>query len=190
MTGTSTPPIRPGTIEVLGPMHLRDHYVGGGLDAHQPDDVTVDYDMVYRRSESGPSVVVGTLPESLGDFARMQELGIGAVVDLCRDILDEAMEASDRGMDYFGTYVQDTNAPSLEQFTETTAWMRARFDEGKNIYIHCHSGVGRAPTMTTAFLLREGLDLESALALVKRERGVNISPRQIAGLEAFAASLT
>lgn len=43
--------------------------------------------------------------------------------------------------------------------------------------------------MTTAFLVREGVPLDEAFQVLKRERGVDISPRQMLGLSYFKDSL-
>ncbi|WP_238600547.1 protein-tyrosine phosphatase family protein [Metasolibacillus meyeri] len=64
--------------------------------------------------------------------------------------------------------------------------IKETYEAGKNIYIHCGSGNGRASVMATAVLVELGLanDLESAEQLVKEMRQtVNIRPNMREALE-------
>ncbi|WP_107941750.1 protein-tyrosine phosphatase family protein [Metasolibacillus fluoroglycofenilyticus] len=64
--------------------------------------------------------------------------------------------------------------------------IKEAYESGKNIFIHCGSGNGRASVMATAALLELGLanDLESAEQMVKEVRqSANIRPNMREALE-------
>jgi len=60
-------------------------------------------------------------------------------------------------------------------------------ESGGKVYVHCASGVGRAPTMAAAYLVSTGLSLDEAWTLIRKTRPfVNPTPPQVAALEQFA----
>lgn len=64
--------------------------------------------------------------------------------------------------------------------------IKEAYEAGKNIYIHCGSGNGRASVMAAAVLLELGIakDLQSAEQLVKEARpSANIRPNMHEALE-------
>jgi protein-tyrosine phosphatase len=63
--------------------------------------------------------------------------------------------------------------------------------EGRQIYVHCLHGVGRAPTVAAAYLVAEhGLSLGAALQRVKAARPTaNLSAQQVGVLAAYATRL-
>ena len=58
----------------------------------------------------------------------------------------------------------------------------------RKVYVHCQSGVGRAPTMAAAFLLAQGLGLEESLTLLQRARPfVDLTATQVGQLREFGS---
>jgi protein-tyrosine phosphatase len=59
-------------------------------------------------------------------------------------------------------------------------------DSGGKVYIHCAGGVGRAPTLATAYFITQGMTFDEAVALIRRTRPfINIMPPQFAQLKQF-----
>lgn len=57
---------------------------------------------------------------------------------------------------------------------------------GGKIYIHCRSGLGRAPTMATAYFMSQGYTLNEALALIAAKRPfIKLTPEQLTYLKRF-----
>jgi len=82
----------------------------------------------------------------------------------------------------------DDHAPSLEQLQAGVDFVRQVVQEGGKVYIHCASGVGRAPTMAAAYLISTGLSPDQALALIRQARPfIKPTPPQLAILQQFAA---
>jgi protein-tyrosine phosphatase len=95
----------------------------------------------------------------------------------------------------------DDEAPSLEDLEAGAAFVAREIARGVApeigpgdapgaVYVHCSAGVGRAPTMVAAYLVRTGLSPEQAWARIRQARPfVRPTPPQIEQLERFAAWL-
>jgi protein tyrosine phosphatase (PTP) superfamily phosphohydrolase (DUF442 family) len=82
----------------------------------------------------------------------------------------------------------DDHAPTLDQFHTGVAFIRQVIEQGGKVYVHCGSGVGRAPTMAAAYLVSTGLSADQAWALIRKTRPfIKPTPPQLAALEQFAA---
>ena len=80
----------------------------------------------------------------------------------------------------------DDDAPSMAHLHEGIAFIRDAVAAGGKVYIHCAGGIGRAPTMATAYFLSTGMSLDESVALIKRSRPfINIMPPQWEQLRAL-----
>lgn len=58
--------------------------------------------------------------------------------------------------------------------------------DGKKVFLHCREGVGRAPMVAIAFLLKGGMRMEEAIAKVReKRRATNLNSDQIKSLETY-----
>lgn len=64
----------------------------------------------------------------------------------------------------------DRQAPTLAQVEQGLAFIQTVLAKGGKVYIHCESGVGRAPTLAAAYFIRQGLNRAAAIALIARAR--------------------
>lgn len=81
----------------------------------------------------------------------------------------------------------DDHAPTLCQLNSGVTFIRQVIEQGGKVYVHCASGVGRAPTMAAAYLISTGMGVEEALDLIRRVRPfIKLTPPQLALLEQFA----
>ncbi len=64
----------------------------------------------------------------------------------------------------------DLHAPSIENLMKGIAFIKKEIESGGKVYVHCHLGEGRGPTMVLAYLMSTGLLLEDAISLVKKTR--------------------
>ena len=84
----------------------------------------------------------------------------------------------------------DHTAPSQEQLGLGSWHIKNLVDTGRKVYIHCQNGHGRAPTLTAAYYIREGMEVDDAIAKIKAKRPeIHIEDVQRAALETFKASL-
>lgn len=118
-------------------------------------------------------------------LAAMQALGIGAVLNLRAEADDAA-----RGValeHYLWLKVTDDTAPKPAELAQGAAFIAEQLAAGRGIYIHCASGVGRAPTAAAAYLVTTGLGAAEAWATIRRVRPfIRPTPPQVAAIAAWA----
>lgn len=69
--------------------------------------------------------------------------------------------------------VIDFTPPSLEQFDEGVGFITACVAAELPVFVHCHSGIGRAPLMAAAYLMTsEAVSHSVALARIKAARPI------------------
>jgi protein-tyrosine phosphatase/nicotinamidase-related amidase len=80
-----------------------------------------------------------------------------------------------RGIEVLHTPTLDGRSPSAEELHESVAWIRARFEQKRNVVIHCVGGIGRAGTVAACWLKSRGFTTDDAIAKVREIR----SPRAV-----------
>jgi hypothetical protein len=122
---------------------------------------------VLRHSRVTPYLYVGGRITGYG-WQRLQALGVDAIVNLRQEKPVESRGVTPTA--YLCLPTPDDHAPTLEQLEQGSAFMANAIDQQHGVYVHCASGVGRAPTMAAAYLLTTGLSLDEALAAIRRAR--------------------
>jgi protein-tyrosine phosphatase len=140
---------------------------------------------ILRHSRITPDVYIG------GQFGpagkrKLERAGITGDVNLRTEFDDAA-----HGLalpHYLHLPTVDDEAPTLDYLSQGAAFIQQVIDGGGKVYIHCAGGVGRAPTLATAYFISQGMTLDQAAALIRRTRPfINIMPPQLAQLKAFEA---
>jgi protein tyrosine phosphatase (PTP) superfamily phosphohydrolase (DUF442 family) len=140
---------------------------------------------IRRVSQITPRLHVG------GQFRRRgwRELsvrGITAVINMRIEFDDQ--EAGVAPPRYLYLPTVDDKAPSLEHLQQGVAFIEQEIAQGGGVYVHCGSGVGRAPTMAAAYLVHMGVTPEQAWARIRKVRPfIRPTDLQVAQLERFAA---
>jgi hypothetical protein len=121
----------------------------------------------YDTSRIVPGLYVGGQHYRHG-LHRMAEEGISASINLRRraDDVDRGV-AMER---HLWLPTPDDTPPTLEQLAEAAEFIRGVRREGRGVYVHCASGVGRAPTAAAAYLVSLGLAPQEAWGLIRRAR--------------------
>ena len=89
---------------------------------------------------------------------------------------------------YLWLPTEDDHAPTLDQLSTGADFIGQAIEQGGKVYVHCASGVGRAPTMAAAYLVSTGKTPDQAWTLIREKRPfINPTPPQQAALEQFAA---
>ena len=142
-------------------------------------------DLPLRFSRVTPNLYIGAQYGKRGRKRLVAE-GINVSVNL-RDEFDDA-DHDLHFMDYLYLPVVDNTAPSLDELEQGVEFIQQHIAEGNKVYIHCKSGVGRAPTLTAAYLIAEGSSVEDALARITTVRPfIRVLPDQLARLREFRA---
>jgi protein-tyrosine phosphatase len=130
-----------------------------------------------------PNLYVGGQHYRRG-LARMAELGISASLSLREEADDR-----DHGValeKHLWLPTADDAGLSQEQLREASSFIDQALAEGRGVYVHCASGVGRAPTVVAAYLIGTGLTAEEAWKAIRLVRPfVRPTAAQKAGLEEF-----
>jgi predicted protein tyrosine phosphatase len=122
-------------------------------------------------------------------WAQMQAMGITSVVNMREPQYD------DRAIGIAPEYYLhlptiDQTAPSLEDLCKGIQFIDTEIAQGRVVYVHCNSGIGRAPTMTIAYLMSKGKTLDEAFSTIKRVRPfIRLTKPQKKQLELFASKL-
>ena len=140
---------------------------------------------VVRLSRITPQLYVGGQHRSNG-WERMQNMGITAIVNL-REANYDDLEQGIAPERYLHLPTVDNTPPSLEDLQTGVAFIVNEIARGGQVYVHCASGVGRAPTLAAAYLISTGLTPREALKTLRKVRPF-IAPRsfQKKQLELFA----
>jgi predicted protein tyrosine phosphatase len=89
---------------------------------------------------------------------------------------------------YLWLPVHDDHAPTRDQLRTGVAFIRRAIEGGGKVYVHCASGVGRAPTLAAAYLVSTGLSTDQAWALIRGTRPfIKPTPPQLTAVEQFAS---
>jgi len=108
------------------------------------------------------------------DAAFLKGLAIRAVLDMRKEGRDEDLPLAREGISYRRIRVEDHYAPSPAQVDEAVEFIRSFADHGMDIYVHCHVGQGRSPTVIMAYLIAHGRSLGDALEQVERARNAYV----------------
>ena len=76
------------------------------------------------------------------------------------------------------------------QLQEIAEFLISLETQGEAVYLHCSEGVGRAPLVASAFLMRKGFPLEQAIQIVQEARTVSrINDAQLDSLKKYELQL-
>ena len=64
----------------------------------------------------------------------------------------------------------DWTAPTIENLDKGSKFITEILKKGGGVYIHCHAGLGRGPSMAIAYLMSTGMTFDDAFAEVKKVR--------------------
>jgi protein-tyrosine phosphatase len=113
------------------------------------------------------------------DLREWKRMGITTIVSLLTaDEIDdlalvhEADVVESLGMEFLRLPIPDRGIPSAEPFAaDLIDTIVDRLNRGQSLAIHCRQGLGRAPLIAAAVLIRLGLTTSEAIARVAAARG-------------------
>jgi protein-tyrosine phosphatase len=138
-----------------------------------------------RTSRIAPNLYLGGQHYRRG-LTRMAQLGISVTVNLREEADDRARGVALERHLWLPT--TDDAPPTLDHLRAASAFIGQALAEGRGVYVHCASGVGRAATTVAAHLVSDGLTPEQAWAEIRSVRPfVRPNAIQIAQVEKFYA---
>lgn len=97
-------------------------------------------------------------------------LGIRAVLNLQAEHIDDFVAPfPSRTMRIM---IPDFHAPTMDQLHEGVTFIRTAHEANEPALIHCFAGAGRAPLVTTAYLIASGLNARDAMTTIRRARPI------------------
>ena len=140
---------------------------------------------LWRLSQVTPQLFLGGQHYRRG-WQAMQARGITAIVNLREAKFSDAAKGIG-GERHLHLATVDNTPPTVADLMRGAALIGDEIQRGGKVYIHCGVGVGRAPTMTAAFLMTTGLSAEEALRQIKKARPfVHLTDEQRDALDEFA----
>ncbi len=138
-----------------------------------------------KYSRITPNIYVGPQFRQTGK-RRLEALGIKASLNLRAEFDDRVRQLEFTQHCYLPT--EDDHAPTLAQLEEGIQFIQQIIGQAGSVYIHCRGGIGRAPTMTAAYLIEQGATLDQAICQIKKSRPfIKIMPLQMQRLKQFEA---
>ncbi len=138
---------------------------------------------ILRYCRVTPQIYLGA---QIGIVGKRQLLaqGLTASVNLRAEFDDAAHGLAFAQYCYLPTV--DEHAPTLAQLEAGVAFIQRVVAGGGKVYIHCHGGIGRAPTLAAAYFMRQGQTREAALARIRTARPfIRLTPEQLDQLQKF-----
>lgn len=155
---------------------------------------------ILRYSRVTPALYVGPQHRANGKRA-LTQAGIAYILNMRSEFDDAAHNLTldappdgspaDARASYCHLPTPDDEAPSMAHLAQGIAFIESAIDSGGKVYIHCSAGVGRAPTMAAAYLIRRGYGADAALDLIRSARPfIAITPPQMRRLRELEALQT
>lgn len=121
------------------------------------------------------------------DLGWLRQQGIAAILSLTETPLD-AESLARHELDSLHIPVVDMTPPSPQQIQAALDFIDRHRAHARPVAVHCLMGQGRTGTILAAYLIRDGLRPDLALAELRAIcPGAVENPRQEAALDAFAA---
>lgn len=114
------------------------------------------------------------------DLQRIKEWGASTVVSLIEDhefeelkVIDLPQEVVSLGMNWIHIPIRDRHAPDSafnRKWRSKGAAIVSSLSQGKNVFIHCKGGLGRAGTVVACLLMEAGMGALEAIDAVRQAR--------------------
>lgn len=99
------------------------------------------------------------------DVPALAREGVGAVVNVTRELVEPRRALLDAGIDYLQVPAWDGRVPTVEEAARGVDFIARHVAEGRKVYVHCASGAGRSVSLLLCYLAEhEGEDVDAALA--------------------------
>lgn len=139
----------------------------------------INYQSPIEYSQITEYIYLGTNMSCDVHFTQLNDLGIKAEISLEKGRVEKP-----EFVDYYlWLPVQDFTPPTVKQLFIGVHALKNSVELKEPVYVHCHEGQGRSPTLVAAYLIAEGLSRDEALYELKQKRPtIAPSPSQIEAL--------
>lgn len=133
------------------------------------------------------------------EMAAWRRAGIDTVLSLLTpeeesdlELLNEAQQARDHGMEFVSFPIPDRQVPSSEAgMSQALGMLDAALSKGKNVVVHCRQGIGRTGLLAACLLVLKGWPPEKAVKSLSAAREAEIpeTAEQRRWIDRYAASI-
>lgn len=158
----------------------------GGSEASESRELARRVDRVAPWLFIGPHLLID-------QYADLRRRGVTHIVDLREEASDDADTLEEIGFRWRRIPIADRHAPTDDQLADLIAWLDADADPNVDqaVYVHCHAGLGRTPTIAIALLMQHDLKLSEAHRMVFAARPESApTTRQLEWLRTVEESIT
>lgn len=144
-----------------------------------------------RVDRIAPWLYLGPALDAEG-YRALRDEGVTHVVDLRAEASDDGVSMAALGLRWRRLPIADRGAPEPGQIDELLGWLKAAAGDPDEpvVYLHCHAGFGRTPTVAIALLMHRDIPLPDAHQQVLAARpGAQPTAAQDAFLAALARRL-
>lgn len=155
--------------------------------------IEMGIDYAYRRFFGVPLMYYSKITPDLflgGQYkekaiSTFHKEGITAIVNM-RTTTIHSKTTLDHGIVVKQYPTTDWTAPSIDDLSVGSQFIVDEIKRGGKVYVHCHLGLGRGPSMALAYLMRIGMTFDDALDEVTKVRGfVTLNDKQTNRLREF-----
>lgn len=140
-----------------------------------------------RFSEISPQLYLGGQYSARG-YRILQKRGITAIVSMRMRAHKDLPDLGETQFLHLPT--PDLHAPTLNDLHKGAAFIQDEIQNGGKVYVHCHYGEGRGPSMVAAYLMRTGLTLDDSIKQMRSVRSfIGLSKAQVERLKEFEAAV-
>lgn len=138
---------------------------------------------IFEYSKITPNIYIGTSQCCQTQF-KLELIKKGIKADIS---LEEIRVDHPYGVDYYlWLPTKDHEAPTMKQMIVGTYFIKWLIENNIKVYIHCRQGHTRAPTLSAAYFILEGMDVADAIKKIKSKRpSAHLTHSQIKALKKF-----
>ncbi len=138
----------------------------------------------WQYSEITPALYCGGQHYPQG-YQEMLDKGITGIVNMREDYHSD-IEKGVEGPHHLHLVTRDNTPPKVEDLVKGAHFIHEQIDNGGKVYVHCGVGVGRAPTMTAAYMITTGMTPDEALRKIRKKRPfIHLTGKQRRVLDTF-----
>ena len=138
---------------------------------------------IFKYSKITENIYLGARLSKIGVYL-LRFQGISSVLNL----QDERSNVNYRHKIHSYAYIPiiEFDSPTMLNFEKGIQFINDEVNKGNKVYIHCAEGIGRAPTMVSAYFISQGLTVDEAVNKISKIRPfINILDNQFKSLKNF-----
>lgn len=138
---------------------------------------------IFKYSKITENIYLGARLSRIGVYL-LRFQGISSVLNL----QDERSNVNYRHKIHSYAYIPiiEFDSPTMLNFEKGIQFINDEVNKGNKVYVHCAEGIGRAPTMVSAYFISQGLTVDEAVNKISKIRPfINILDNQFKSLKNF-----